>query len=228
VAASLWAAGPGPARAERADRNKPMVVEADREGTIDTQRGVTTFSGNALISQGTMLIRAERVEVRDPPGGARSALALGTVAQPATYRQKRDGVDEHMEAQAERIEYDAASETLRFTGQAALRRLRAGSVVDETLGAIITWNNRSETLTVQPARPTPAGACARPSDRPLPKPPRRQPRGPNRCRSSPRARSRSRSDPSRAGTAPACSLGAAEALRRAPGRARRAPVRRRG
>jgi lipopolysaccharide export system protein LptA len=128
VAASLWAAGPGPARAERADRNKPMVVEADREGTIDTQRGVTTFSGNALISQGTMLIRAERVEVRDPPGGARSALALGTVAQPATYRQKRDGVDEHMEAQAERIEYDAASETLRFTGQAALRRLRAGSV----------------------------------------------------------------------------------------------------
>ena len=76
VAASLWAAGPGPARAERADRNKPMVVEADREGTIDTQRGVTTFSGNALISQGTMLIRAERVEVRDPPGGARSALAL--------------------------------------------------------------------------------------------------------------------------------------------------------
>ncbi len=161
VAASLWAAGPGPARAERADRNKPMVVEADREGTIDTQRGVTTFSGNALISQGTMLIRAERVEVRDPPGGARSALALGTVAQPATYRQKRDGVDEHMEAQAERIEYDAASETLRFTGQAALRRLRAGSVVDETLGAIITWNNRSETLTVQGGAPSAANPSGR-------------------------------------------------------------------
>ena len=159
--AALVSTGPGPARAERADRNKPMVVEADREGTIDTQRGVTTFSGNALISQGTMLIRAERVEVRDPPGGARTALALGTAAQPATYRQKRDGLDEHMEAQAERIEYDGATETLRFTGQAALRRLRAGSVVDETLGAVITWNNRSETLTVQGGTPSAANPSGR-------------------------------------------------------------------
>ena len=135
----LAALAPGSARAERADRNKPMVVEADRDGTIDTQRGITTFSGNALIAQGTMLIRAERVEVRDPPGGARTALALGSPGKPATFRQKRDGVDEHVEAQAERIEYDGANDTLRFTGQAALRRVRAGSVVDETLGGVITW-----------------------------------------------------------------------------------------
>jgi len=157
----LSALAPGPARAERADRNKPMVVEADRDGTIDTQRGITTFSGNALISQGTMLIRAERVEVRDPPGGARTALALGSPGKPATFRQKRDGVDEHMEAQAERIEYDGATDTLRFTGQAALRRVRAGSVVDETLGGLITWDNRSETLTVQGGAPTPANPGGR-------------------------------------------------------------------
>lgn len=138
-----------------------MVVEADRDGTIDTQRGVTVFSGNALISQGTMLIRAERVEVRDPPTGARTALALGTPGKPATFRQKRDGVDEHVEAQAERIEYDGASDTLRFTGQAALRRLRAGRIVDETLGAVITWDNRSETLTVQGGAPTPANPSGR-------------------------------------------------------------------
>lgn len=150
----LLLAWPGGVRAERADRSKPMVVEADRDGTIDTQRGVTVFSGNALISQGTMLIRADRVEVRDPPGGARTALAVGTPAKPATFRQKRDGVDEYMEAQAERIEYDGATDTLRFTGQAALRRLRAGNVVDETLGSVITWDNRSETLTVQGGAPT--------------------------------------------------------------------------
>lgn len=162
VGAGLLAAvAPRPAQAERADRNQPMVVEADRDGTIDTQRGVTVFSGNALISQGTMLIRAERVEVREPPGGTRSALALGSPGKPATFRQKRDGVDEHVEAQAERIEYDGATDTLRFTGQAALRRLRAGSVVDETLGAVITWDNRSETLSVQGGAPSPGNPSGR-------------------------------------------------------------------
>lgn len=149
------------AQAERADRGKPMVVEADRDGTIDTQRGVTIFSGNAVVSQGTMLIRAERIEVRDPPGGTRSALALGAPGKPATYRQKRDGVDEFMEAQAERIEYDGGADTLRFTGQAAVRRLRAGSVVDETLGAAITWDNRSQTLTVQGGAPNAASPSGR-------------------------------------------------------------------
>lgn len=159
--ATLLAAASAPAQAERADRNKPMVVEADRDGTIDTQRGLTVFSGNALISQGTMLIRAERVEVRDPPGGTRTALALGAPGKPATFRQKREGVDEHVEAQAERIEYDGATDTLRFTGQAALRRLRGGSIVDETLGALIVWDNRSETLTVQGGAPSPANPSGR-------------------------------------------------------------------
>ena len=159
--AALLASAPAPAQAERADRGKPMVVEADRDGTIDTQRGLTVFSGNALISQGTLLIRAERVEVRDPPGGTRTALALGAPGKPATFRQKREGVDEHVEAQAERIEYDGATDTLRFTGQASLRRLRSGSVVDETLGALIVWDNRSETLTVQGGAASPANPSGR-------------------------------------------------------------------
>ncbi|MEN9420287.1 MAG: putative lipopolysaccharide transport protein LptA [Pseudomonadota bacterium] len=161
AAALLGGAVPAPALAERADRQQPMVIEADREGTIDTQRGVTVFSGNALISQGTLLIRAERIEVRDPSGGPRTALALGAPGQLASFRQKRDGVDEHVQAQAERIEYDGGTETLRFIGQAALRRLRGGVVVDETLGARITWNSRTETLAVEGGAPSAANPSGR-------------------------------------------------------------------
>jgi lipopolysaccharide export system protein LptA len=161
VAAWLAGAAPAPTLAERADRQQPMVVEADREGTIDTQRGVTVFNGNALISQGTMLIRAERIEVRDPPGGPRTALALGAPGQLASFRQKRDGVDEHVQAQAERIEYDGGADTLTFIGQAALRRLRGGVVVDETLGARITWNSRTETLAVEGGAPSAANPSGR-------------------------------------------------------------------
>lgn len=161
LALALLTAAPGPARAERADRDKPMTVEADREGTIDTRLGVTVFSGNAVISQGTMVIRAERVEVRDPPAGPRTGVATGTPGRPVTFRQKRDGVDEHVEAQAERIEFDGTADTLRFIGNAVLRRLRAGSIVDEAQGALIVWDNRSESLSLRGGAVTPVNPSGR-------------------------------------------------------------------
>ena len=151
----------GPAFGERADRSRPMVIEAEREGTIDAARGVTVFSGNAVITQGTMQIRADRIEVRNPPQGPRTAQALGSAAQPASFRQKREGVDEQVEAQAERIDYDGATETLKLSGGAVLRRLRGATVVDEAQGATMVWNARSETLTMQGGAPSPANPAGR-------------------------------------------------------------------
>lgn len=161
LAVALAAAFAGPARAEKADRDKPMTVEADRDGTIDTRLGVTVFSGNAVISQGTMVIRAERVEVRDPPAGPRTAVATGVPGRPASFRQKREGLDEHVEAQADRIDYDGGADTLRFSGNAVLRRLRAGSVVDEAQGALIVWDNRSESLSMRGGTVTPVNPGGR-------------------------------------------------------------------
>ena len=60
---------PTAAAAQRADRGKPMVVEADRPGTVDLQRQVVVFNGNVVITQGTMVLRAERVELRELPDG---------------------------------------------------------------------------------------------------------------------------------------------------------------
>ena len=81
----LWAA---PVSAEKADRTKPMVVEADRPGTVDLQHQVVVFNGNVVISQGTMVLRAERVEMREMPDGYRAASAIGSRGKPATWRQR--------------------------------------------------------------------------------------------------------------------------------------------
>ena len=67
-----------PALAERADRSKPMVVEADRPGTVDLQRQVVVFNGNVVVTQGTMTLRADRVEMRELPDGYRTATAVGS------------------------------------------------------------------------------------------------------------------------------------------------------
>ena len=74
------ALGLAPAWAEKADRSKPMTVEADKPGTVDLQRQVVLFNGNVVIAQGTMVIRAERVEIRESPDGYRTATAIGTPA----------------------------------------------------------------------------------------------------------------------------------------------------
>jgi lipopolysaccharide export system protein LptA len=147
----------GPATAERADRTLPIVVEADKPGSLDLERQVVVFNGNVKIEQGTMTIRAERIEVREQPGGYRGAIATGVPGRPATYRQKRDGVDETVEGSADRIEYDGRAGTLRFVGNGAVRRLRGGVVADEITGAEIRWDDATSVFTVEGGAATPGG-----------------------------------------------------------------------
>lgn len=148
-----------PARAERADRAKPLTIEADQPGTLDLIKQVVVFNGNVVVAQGTMAIRAERVEVRERPDGHRSATALGSAGKPASFRQKREGVDETIEGQAERIEYDSRGDVVRFAGNAQVRRLRGSTPADEITGSLITYDNGNETFSVQGA-PAQAGGSA--------------------------------------------------------------------
>jgi len=150
-----------PAQAEKADRNKPMVVEADRSGTLDLQRQVLVYDGNAVVTQGTMQLRAERIEVRSTAEGYRTATALGAAGKPASWRQKRDGVDETVEGSADRIEFDSRSDTLRLVGASTVRRLRGGAVADEITGAVIVWDNNAELFKVEGGASTAANPSGR-------------------------------------------------------------------
>ena len=128
------------------DRRQPIVIEADRPGTLDLQRQVVVFNGRVRIEQGTLRIEADRVEVRELPGGGRAAVATGN---PARYRQQRDVPGEWVEGAADRIEYDGQSGTLRFVGNGSVRRLVGDKTMDEITGALITWDDRSELFSVE-------------------------------------------------------------------------------
>jgi len=150
-----------PAHAEKADRDKPVNLEADVV-TLDDIKKVSVYQGNVILSQGTLMLRADRVQVTQNASGLDKLSATG---RPATFRQKLDGRDDFIDGFADRIEYDSADSQLEMIGQAQLRR---GS--DELRGAQISYNANTEFYKVvgQPDAKTPAGrvrAVIRPKPR---------------------------------------------------------------
>lgn len=151
-AALLWGASLAlaslPAVAEKADRFKELTVEADQSSSGDLLNQVFIFNGNVVVTKGTMIIRAARIEVRESPDGYRSAVAIGTPAQHATFRQKRDAPDEWIEGDAERLEYDGRSDVIRFVRNASVRRLRGANAADELTGNLVTYDSSTEVFNV--------------------------------------------------------------------------------
>jgi lipopolysaccharide export system protein LptA len=136
------------AGAEKADRLKPLAVEADQPGKIDLLNQFVVFNGNVVVTKGTMVIRAQRIEVRETPDGYQTAVAIGSAAKPATFRQKRDGVDETIEGEAERLEYDGKADTIKFVNRASVRRLRGAVVADEIAGSLVSYDSTTEVFSV--------------------------------------------------------------------------------
>lgn len=135
AAVCLLAALALPAAAEKADRDKPVNLEADRV-TIDDAKQLAVFEGNVVLTQGTLQIRGDRMEVRQDKEGFKQGTTWGN---PASFRQKREGYDEYIEGWAGRIEYDGRVETLQMYTRAQLKRAQ-----DEVRGDYISYDARSE------------------------------------------------------------------------------------
>ncbi len=136
-----------PAQAERADRTKPMTVDSSGStDVVDLSKHSAVFTGNVVITQGTLVIHADKVEVSEDPDGQRLGTAYGTSTQPATFRQKRDGDDLYSEGEAQRIEYDSAANRVRFIGAAKLRMLHGTAVTDSANAALITYDTAADTI----------------------------------------------------------------------------------
>src|SRR3989338_7177276 len=125
--------------AERADRDKPLSLEADQV-LIDDMLQTSTFTGNVRLTQGTMLILGDRIEVVKHKDGFNQVKAYGNTA---SFRQKREGLEEYVEGYGERIEYDTRTGTVDFYVQARVKR-----EMDEVRGDHITYSMKTETFQV--------------------------------------------------------------------------------
>jgi lipopolysaccharide export system protein LptA len=94
-----------PAHAERADRNKPMQLEANRV-SIDDAKKVQILEGDVVISKGTMVLKADRIIVTEDKYGFQKGTAFAGKNGLARFRQKLEGKEQYIEGEAERIEYN--------------------------------------------------------------------------------------------------------------------------
>lgn len=187
---SLAFAATTPARAERADRNQPMNVEADSL-RYDDLRQTSVFTGRVVLTKGTIVIRGARVDVRQDAEGYQYGVVTAEPGKRAYFRQKREGVDEFIEGEGEVIEYDGKLDRVKFIRRAEMRRYRGATLADEMAGSVITYENLSDVFTVDggPASQTPNGrvrAVLAPRDgASAPGAPRTPPTPPAQLRTSP-------------------------------------------
>lgn len=135
----LAAAQSNSALAERADRDKPINLEADTV-TVDDINQTSVYEGNVILTQGTILLRADKLVVKQDAEGFQHGTAYGN---PASFRQKREGVDEYVEGYGLRIEYDGKKEFVEFFDQARLKRNQ-----DEVRGNYISYDSATEFMKV--------------------------------------------------------------------------------
>lgn len=123
-----------PAAAEKADREKPIRYSANSLDGNETDQTVI-LTGKVEVIQGTIVLKADRVVLKQQPDGGYNATATG---KPVTFRQKMDNSDEYVDAQALRIDYLGSKDLVELYDQGWIKRGK-----DELRGNFLTYNSSS-------------------------------------------------------------------------------------
>lgn len=134
---ALFLLFPLPAHAEKADKEQPIHIDADKI-EIDDAKKINKFEGNVVLTQGTLMIKADRIVVTQDAAGNKHAVAYSE-SHPVYFRQKREGYDQYVEGAGDRAEYDSKTDTVAFFGNAYVKRGQ-----DIVKGNTISYNSNTE------------------------------------------------------------------------------------
>ena len=121
---------------------------------------VLFYYGKVILTLGTLLIRTAKLVVTQDTDGFQKGVATGGENGLARFRQKREGKDEWIDGEAERIEHDAREDTTQFFIRGWVR-----SGLDEVRGHYISYNALSEKYLVTNGRGESKAAVGAPQAR---------------------------------------------------------------
>jgi len=142
------------AQAEKADSTKPTQITFDQLDADDVKQ-VKTFTGNVVLTRGTLLMKSPKAVVTEDPEGYQFVVLHSGPGVQATFRQKMDGPgDQWVEGKADRIEYDNKTELVKLFAKAQIKKLEGPKTVSQVDGEFISYDSRKEFFAV---KNTPSG-----------------------------------------------------------------------
>jgi lipopolysaccharide export system protein LptA len=149
------------AHAEKADQDKPIIVEAEKVFGDDTKQ-IYDLNGEVLLVKGSIVVTGEDGQIRIDPEGYEFIDVKGTPEAVATFRQRREGIaNEFMQGVGAHATYDAKTEILTLTGDASLKRLLNMQLLDQLKGWKIEYDDVKQYYRVIPPKD------AKPDDLPV-------------------------------------------------------------
>lgn len=110
-----------PAKAEKADREKPIELEADTV-TVNDAKKTSIYTGDVVLTQGTLVIHGDKLIVHEDSQGFQHSTSYGNPSNPTTFKQKVEGKDEYITGSGQRIEYDARMDKVQLYTKAWVKR----------------------------------------------------------------------------------------------------------
>jgi lipopolysaccharide export system protein LptA len=142
----LWI---GSALANKADQDKPLVINADKVDVDDVKQSYQ-LSGDVLLIKGSMIAKGDKGSILVDPQGYQSIDLKGKLESPATMRQRREGLaDEFMQGIGRDVFYDDKKEQVILTGNATIKRLLNMQMLDQLQGWQIEYEDIKESYKVR-------------------------------------------------------------------------------
>jgi lipopolysaccharide export system protein LptA len=138
------------AHAEKADQDKPIILEAEKV-SVDDVKQVYELDGEVLLIKGSILITGEKGNIKVDPEGYEYVDVQGKSAATASFRQRREGpANEFMQGRGQTVTYNAKTELLTLTGDANLKRLHNMQMLDQLRGWKIDYDDVQQRYQVSP------------------------------------------------------------------------------
>lgn len=121
------------------DVNQPINIVSDNQ-SLDMEKSVVTFTDNVVITQGSIIIKANKVVITRPTeksGKKETVEAFGT---PVTFHQQLDN-GKPVDGKANKVHYDLGNEFLTLTNNAELKQLDS-----KINGSVITYDVKKQQL----------------------------------------------------------------------------------
>lgn len=121
------------------DTNKPINIESNNQA-LDLDNQTVTFTDNVVITQGSILIKADKVVITRPDKGSNKKETVDAFGVPVTFHQVLDN-GKPVDGKANKVHYDLGTEFLTLTGNAELKQLDS-----KINGEVITYDVKKQQL----------------------------------------------------------------------------------